>query len=164
MAPPGKYTLANHSSLPAGIRDSMTNILKNWDDNDSNSSYLSYFTPNATLNFSGPKIGRDAIRAARDGMIHATNGPIVQCTHVLDSGFVNPEEEKGGEGGEIVIKGTVTYELKNGRKVVCPVTSLGRFVKGVDEEWCQAEYYQVWMDTAELGKAIGEMIGKEGGG
>jgi hypothetical protein len=163
MAPPGKYTLSNHSSLPAEIRDSMTNILKNWDDNDSNNAYLSYFTPNATVNFGGTKIGRDAIRAARDGMIHATNGPIVQCTHVFDSGFVNPEETKGDEGGEILIKGTVTYELKNGKKVVSPVISLGRFVRGVDEEWCQAEFYEVFMDPTELWKAIGEMMGKEGG-
>jgi hypothetical protein len=157
MAPQGKYTLSNHSSLPAGIRDSMTGILKNWDDNDSNDSYLRYFAPNATLNFGGPNIGRDAIRAARSSMIHPINGPIVQCTHVLESGFVNPAEGNGRDGGEIIVKGTVTYELKHGRKVVCPVASLGRFVKGIDEEWCQAEYYEVWMDTAELGKAIAEI-------
>jgi hypothetical protein len=89
-------------------------------------------------------------------MIHPINGPIVQCMHVLESGFVNPAA--AGEGGEILVTGKVTYDLKNGRKVVCPVASLGRFVKGVDEEWCQAEYYEVWMDTGELGKAIGEMV------
>jgi hypothetical protein len=38
--------------------------------------------------------------------------------------------------------------------------SLGRFVKGVDEEWEQAEYYEVFLDSAELGKAIVEMVGK----
>jgi hypothetical protein len=162
MAPPGKYTLSNHSALPSDIRDSMTSILKNWDDNESNNAYLRYYTPNATLVFSGAKIGRDAIRAARDGMIHPTNGPIVQCTHVLDAGYVDPENR--GEGGEIIVRGTVTYELKDGRKVVCPVASLGKFVGGVDEVWCQAEYYEVWMDTAELGKAIGEMLEKEKGG
>jgi hypothetical protein len=156
MVSPGKYTFSNHASLPSNIRDSMTGILKNWDDNDSNNAYLRYFTPNATLNFGGHKSGRDAIRAARDGMIHPINGPIVQCTHVFESGFINPGVTE--EGGEIMVTGKVTYELKNGRKVVCPVASLGRFVKGVDEEWCQAEYYEVWMDTAELGKAIGEMI------
>ena len=155
MAPPGDYTLSNHDAVPAGIRDSMINILKNWDDNDSKHAYLNYFTPNATLKFGGPKTGRDAIRATRDAMIHPTNGPIVQCTHVLDSGFVNP-----AAAGEIMVKGTVTYELKNGRKVVCPVVSLGRFVKGVDEEWEQAEYYEVFLDSAELGKAIVEMVGK----
>jgi hypothetical protein len=160
MAPPGKYTLSNHDSLPAGARDSMIGILKNWDDNDCNNAYLNYFTPTATLNFGGPKIGRDAIRAARDGLIHPTNGPIVQCTHVLDSGFVNPAAAAAdGAGGEIILKATVTYELKNGRKVECPVASLGRFVKGVDEEWCQAEYYEVYLDSAELGKAIVEMMG-----
>lgn len=158
MPPPGKYTLSNNDSLPTGIRDSMTNILKNWDDNDSNNAYLRYYTPNATLNFGGPKVGRDAIRAARDSMIHPINRPIVQCTHVLESGFVSPGAT--GEGGEIIVTGKVTYELQNGTKIVCPVASLGRFVKGVDEEWCQAEYYEVWMDTAELGKAIGEMVGK----
>ena len=155
MAPPGEYTLSNHDALPVGVRDSMINILKHWDDNDSNNGYLNYFTPNATLKFGGPKTGRDAIRATRDAMIHPTNGPIVQCTHVLDSGFVNP-----AAAGEIMVRGTVTYELKNGRKVVCPVVSLGRFVKGVDEEWEQAEYYEVFLDSAELGKAIVEMVGK----
>jgi hypothetical protein len=156
MAFQGSYTLSDHSALPANIRDSMTNILKNWDDNNSNNAYLRYYTPNATLVFSGAKIGRDAIRAARDSMIHPINGPIVQCMHVLESGFVNPAA--AGEGGEILVTGKVTYDLKNGRKVVCPVASLARFVKGVDEEWCQAEYYEVWMDTGELGKAIGEMV------
>jgi hypothetical protein len=159
MSPLGEYKLSNHDALPASIRDSMTNILKNWDDNDSKEAYLRYYTPNATLVFSGPKTGRDAIRAARDSMIHPVNGPIVQCTHVLESGFVNPAAT--GEGGEILVTGKVTYELKNEKKIVCPVASLGRFVKGVDEEWCQAEYYEVWMDTAELGKAIGEMLGKD---
>jgi hypothetical protein len=158
MAPHGKYTLANQDTVPTGIRDSMINILKNWDDNDSNNAYLRYFTPSAILNFGGPKVGRDAIRAARDSMIHPVNGPIIQCTHVLDAGFLNPAAAE--EGGEIIVTGKVTYELKNGRKVVCPVASLGRFVKGVDEEWCQAEYYEVFMDTAELGKAIAEMIGQ----
>lgn len=89
-------------------------------------------------------------------MIHPVNGPIVQCTHVLDTGFANAI---GNEEGEIIVTGKVTYELKDGREIVCSVASLGRFVKGVDEEWCQAEYYEVWMDTAELGKAIAEMIG-----
>ena len=89
-------------------------------------------------------------------MIHPINGPIVQCTHVLEKGFAN------GEEGEIIVTGKVTYELKNGREIVCPVASLGRFVKGVDEEWCQAEYYEVWMDTAELGKSIAEMMGASG--
>ncbi|KAE9366516.1 hypothetical protein N431DRAFT_351213 [Stipitochalara longipes BDJ] len=133
----------------------MTNILKNWDDNDSNNAYLRFFTPNATLNFGGPKVGRDAIRAARDSMIHPVNGPIVQCTHVLDAGFVNPVA--AGEEGEIIVTGKVTYKLKDGRNVVCPVASLGKFVKGVDEGWYQADYYQVWMDTMELGKAIAEI-------
>jgi hypothetical protein len=155
MAPPGEYTLSNHDAVPTGIRDSMINILKNWDDNDSNNAYLNYFTPTATLKFGGAKTGREAIQATRDAMIHPTNGPIVQCTHVLDSGFVNP-----AAAGEIMVKGTVTYELKNGRKVVCPVVSMGRFVKGVDEEWVQAEYYEVFLDSAELGKAIAEMVGK----
>jgi hypothetical protein len=155
MAPLGEYTLLNYDAVPAGIRDSMINILKSWDDNDSNHAYLNYFTPTAKLNFGGPKIGRDAIRATRDAMIHPTNGPIVQCTHILDSGFVNP-----AAAGEIMVRGTVTYELKNGRKVVCPVVSLGGFVKGVDEEWEQAEYYEVFLDSAELGKAIVEMVGK----
>ena len=162
MAPPGKYTLWNHDGVSANIRDSMINILKNWDDNDCNNAYLRYFTPNATLIFSGPKVGRDAIRAARDGMIHPVNGPIVQCTHFLDSGFVNPNDKSEGDGGvgEIAIKAIVTYDLTNGKKVVCPVLSLGKFVPGVDEEWCQAEHYEVFMDTTELGKAIGEMLGQ----
>jgi hypothetical protein len=152
MAPPGKYTLSNHNSLPAGARDSFISIIKNWDDNESNNAYLNYFTPMATLKFGGPKIGRDAIQTARDGMIHSTNRPIVQCTHVLESGFVNPANTR-----EIIVKGTVMYELKNGRKVVCSVMSLGRFIKGLDKEWDQAEYYEVYLDSAELGKAIGEL-------
>lgn len=136
----------------------MLGVLKNWDDNDSQNAYLKYFTPNATLSFGGPKVGRQAIQAARDSMIHPTNGPIVQCTHILDKGYVpsGPDSEK-----EIIIKGTVYYELKNGRKVNCPVASLGRFVKGEDEEWMQAEYYEVYLDSLELSGAIGEMLKEE---
>lgn len=91
-------------------------------------------------------------------MIHLTNGSIVQCTHILDGGFVNPGSTAAG--GEIIVTGKVTYELKNRVKVECPVASLGRFVKGVNEGWCQAEYYEVYLDSAELGKAIVEMVGK----
>ena len=77
MAPHGKYTLANQDTLRTGIGGSMTNILKNWDDNDSYNAYLRYYILSAILNFGGPKVGRDAIRAARDSMIHPVNGPII---------------------------------------------------------------------------------------
>lgn len=155
MAPPGQYTLTNHDSLPPRIRDSMISILKHWDDNDSDHAYLRFLTPDAKLIFGGPKPGRAAIRAARDAMIHPTKGPIVQCTHVLETGYVAPGADAERE---IVIKAVVSYELANGRVVRCPVASLGRFVDGVDEAWPQAEYYEVYLDSAELGKAIVDML------
>jgi hypothetical protein len=154
MAARDRYTLSNHDSVPAPIRDSMIAILRHWDDNNSQNAYLQYFTPNATLRFAGDKVGRAAIQAARDGMIHPVNGPVVQCTHRLEKGWTPPGKDSESE---IIVHGVVTYELKNGRKVECPVASMGRFVEA-EEGKMQAEYYEVFIDTLELNAAIMEML------
>ena len=153
------YVFKNQDWLPSVPLDVLTNLLKGWDDSsDETNSYLNYFTPDSVLVFGQEHHGREGIRAARDSMIHRTNGPITKSSHFFETAFVTG----GGMGidgkWEIIGVADVKYDMLGGGEVWTRAASWCRVIKGGDGQW-QAERYEVFMDGGKLMEAISK-VGK----
>lgn len=154
------YTFSNHGDLPPIPRDTLTDILRHWDNTtDESNTYLQYFAPDATLIFGGEHHGRDNIRACRDSMIHPTKGPIVKCQHFFEKALTlgnydNKQEGKDDQTWEIIGIANVKYTLTNGKEVITRAASLAKVAKGEEGRW-MAQRYEVFMDGSELMKEIG---------
>ena len=151
------YIFENHDLLPAVPRETLTTILKGWDDSsDETNDYLNHFTPDAVLVFGGESHGRDAIRSVRDSMIHQHNGPITKSSHFFETAFVTG----GGMGvdgkWEIIGVADVKYDLLGGGEVWTRAASWCRVVKVGDGQW-QAERYEVFMDGSKLLEALSKL-------
>jgi len=150
------YTFENHESVPFPLGSRLSAFFRSWDDPESQNDYLQLFTPDGELVFGpAPAKGREAIRTLRDAMIHPTKGPVVNLQHTLGKCFVLA----GGAGSgrqEIIVNGSIWYELKNGRKVDADFASWMVFVdQGHNDP--QAVFYEVYLDSLELMNAIQEM-------
>lgn len=151
------YLFQNHDLLPAVPRDALTSILKGWDDSsDETDAYLNHFTPDAVLVFGVEHKGREAIRKARDSLIHQHNGPVTKCSHFFETGFVTG----GGMGmdgkWEMIGVADVRYDLLGGGEVWTRAASWLRLVKGDDGVWL-AEKYEVFMDGSKLVDAVSKL-------
>ncbi|EXJ95165.1 hypothetical protein A1O1_00284 [Capronia coronata CBS 617.96] len=159
MSSRDNYTFANHSSIPANLGPKLSAFIRSWDDTHSQENrYLSLSAPDGELVF-GPTSakGRDAIRALRDAMIHPTNGPVVNLQHTLGKCFVlagGGAEHEGRQ--EIIVNGSIWYELKNGRRVYADFASFMVFVDTGHGE-LQAAFYEVYLDSLGWMTAIKEM-------
>lgn len=150
------YTFKNHDLLPKVPREALLGILKGWDDSsDANNSYLDYFQDDGVLLFGVEHKGKDAIRKARDSMIHKEKGPVLKSNHFCETGFVTG----GGMGidgkWEIIGVADVRYDMVDGSQVWTRAASWCRVVKG-DDGWL-VEKYEVLMDGSKLFEAIGKL-------
>ncbi|ETN40906.1 uncharacterized protein HMPREF1541_05186 [Cyphellophora europaea CBS 101466] len=151
------YVFINQDLLPPVPRDALTAILRRWDDSsDPTNDYLNYFTPHAVLVFGGEHCGRDAIRAARDSMMHPQKGPVTKCQHFFETAFVTG----GGMGmdgkWEIIGVADVRYDLVGGGEVWTRAASWCRVAKEDDGRWL-AERYEVFMDGSKLFEALARL-------
>lgn len=151
------YTFVNHSSIPANLGPRLSAFFRSWDDAHSQKNeYLNLFAPDGKLVFGPtPAKGRDAIRALRDAFIHPTNGPVVDLQHTLEKCFVLAGGAEIGRQ-ELVVNGTIWYELKNGRRVDADFASRMVFVDN-GQGVLQAQFYEVYIDSLELTTAIKQM-------
>lgn len=159
MAQRSNYEFSNQSAIPAGLGPSISNFFRSWDDPHSANEYLNMFAPQGKLVFGpAPATGRDAIKALRDGMIHAENGPVVDLEHTLGKVFVLAGADADGAKGEheLLVNGSIWYRLKNGVKIDADFASYMQFVKQQDGQW-QVELYIVYLDSLQLVTAIKEM-------
>lgn len=145
------------SSIPSPFNKTIPDFFQDWDNPHlKNNDYLNVFTPEGQLNFGGvPSQGREAILALRNGLIHPENGPVVNCEHTLQKCFVLT----GGSGSgrqEFLVKGTIWYELRNGRRVDANFTTYMDFVEAGSGNW-QVALHQVFLDSMEIMDAIKEM-------
>jgi SnoaL-like domain len=155
--PRDSYTFLNHDTLPPIPRDTLTTILRHWDNTtDASNTYLQYFAPDAVLSFGGEHRGRDGIRACHDSMIHPKTGPIVKCQHFFEKAYVPGSSDGGEESGkwEIIGVADVRYTLVNGKEVTTRAASFATLAKGEEGRWI-AQRYEVFMDGSELMKEIG---------
>lgn len=160
MAPRDNYTFANQSAIPSPLDEQLPAFFKSWDDpHTTTHDYLKLFHPTqGQLVFGVTTTGRDAIRSFRGAMVDPAKGPVVNLEHTLEKCFV--VAGGAGEGRqEVIVNGSLWYELKNGRKVDCDFASLIRFAKaeGDGEGGLLAEFYEVYLDATELMGAIKEM-------
>jgi hypothetical protein len=159
----GAYRFANHDAIPAIPRDTLTSILKYWDDTADPTSYLNYFTADAVLKFGGEHRKHAGIRAARDSMIHPEKGPIVKCQHFFENGFILAGQEGGASAGEgkepeweIIGVADVRYTLVGtGEEVWTRAASWAKFVQDAGE-W-KAKAYEVFMDGSKLFEAMSKL-------
>lgn len=146
------YHFANHDDVPAIPRDTLTIILKHWDDTADPTSYLQYFTSDAVLKFGGDHHGHKGIRAARDSMIP---NPIAKCQHFFENAFVLAGNAGDGPW-EIIGVADVRYTLVGaGQEVWTRAASWARIVQE-GGEW-KAQAYEVFMDGSNLFEAIGNL-------
>lgn len=76
--------------------------------------------------------------------------------HTLKRFFVLAgEAEKGKQ--EVLVKGSLWYKLRNGRKMYFDFASAITFADPGDGKDLQAEFYEVFVDSHELIIAIQEM-------
>lgn len=156
MSSRNNYTFANQSSIPSPLDKQLPVFFRSWDDPHSNHDYLNLFAPEGQLVYGSTITGREAIRAFRDAMIHPTNGPIVDLEHTLEKYFVLAGgAEKGKQ--EVIVKGSLWYKLRNGRKIDLVFASAIRFADPGDGKDLQAEFYEVFVDSHEVTTAIQEM-------
>ena len=150
------YTFANQDSIPSPLDKQLPAFFRSWDDPNSNHEYLNLFAPEGQLVYGTTTTGREAIRAFRDTMIHPINGPIVDLEHTLKKFYVLAGgSEKGKQ--EVLVKGSLWYKLRNGRKIDFDFASAIRFADAGDGKELQAEFYEVFVDSHELKTAIKEM-------
>ncbi|KAK5264503.1 hypothetical protein LTR96_010265 [Exophiala xenobiotica] len=157
MSSRNNYTFANQSSIPSPLDKQLPAFFRSWDDPHSNDDYyLNLFAPEGQLVYGSTTTGREAIRAFRNAMIHPTNGPIVDLEHTLIKYFVLAGgAEKGKQ--EVIVKGSLWYKLRNGRKIDLEFASAITFADPRDGKDLQAEFYEVFVDSSELNTAIKEM-------
>lgn len=150
------YTFENQGSIPSPLGPLLSDFFRSWDDPYSKNDYLNVFAPDGQLVFGpAPANGRDAIRALRDAMIHPTKGPVVDLEHTLGKCFVLAGGAESGHQ-EIIVNGSLWYQLKNGRKIHVDFASFMVFVdKGQGHP--QVEFYEVYLDSLELAHAIMDM-------
>ena len=149
------YIFENHAAIPSGLGDELSAFFRSWGDPHSTLDYLNLFAPDGELVF-GPAVakGRDAIRALREGMVHPTNGPVVDLEHTLGKCFVLAGGAEQGRQ-EFIVNGSIWYKLKNGRKVDADFASYMVFQEGKAKP--EATFYQVYLDSHELMTAITAM-------
>ena len=151
------YTFASQSSIPAPLDKQLPAFFRSWDDPHSNNDYLNLFHPTeGQLIFGSTTKGRDDIKAFREAMIHPTNGPVVDLEHTLGKCYVLAGGPEVGKQ-EVVVNGSLWYQLKNGRKINCVFASNIRFMEQGKGEDLLAENYVVYLDATELMAAMKEM-------
>ncbi|TVY44120.1 hypothetical protein LOCC1_G003999 [Lachnellula occidentalis] len=130
-------------SVQKGIAEYFENFYKTSDTPDAHGKYAESFTKNATM-IMASKIseGYDEILATRKGMWDAVRSR----HHHVEKIF-----PFGPDANEVMLCGTVAYELKDGRKAAVPwgaratlVNELGGWKMG---------FYQVYLDTAAMQNA-----------
>lgn len=153
------YTFANQASLPPRIPKALRRLYSSWDDKDTDHDYLNFFAPDAVLAFSPTAIahGRDAIRALRDGMLHPNTGPLVGIRHTLDKCWfpAGAAVDSDSKTPEVLVTGTIWYELRNGRRIDGQFSSYAAFSENKKGE-LESTSYIVYFDTLELMTAIKE--------
>jgi ketosteroid isomerase-like protein len=151
------YVFQNHDVLPPIPRDMLAQVLKGWDDSsDQTDAYLNCFTDDAVLLFGAELKGKDAIRAARNGMIHKDNGPVKKCTHYFETGFATGGGMSIDGKWEIAGIADIKYELVDGTDVWTRATSWCRVTKDGSGRWL-IDKYEVFMDGSKLFAAMGNL-------
>ncbi|KAL4807981.1 hypothetical protein BDV18DRAFT_134075 [Aspergillus unguis] len=154
---PENYIFANHSAIPAPLDKILPLFYKSWDDPQSSDGhwYLDAFAPEAELVFGQRMKGHDAIRAFRTSIINPKDGPIVDLEHTMGKCFVLPGAPESGRQ-EVLVNGTIWYQLKNGVKIEEDYASLGLFVDQGDGDY-KIEFYEVYVDSLALATALKEL-------
>lgn len=142
------YTFKNQDWLPDVPTQILTNFLKGWDDSTAE-KYLDYVQDDIVFVFGGEQKGKDAVKKARDSMIHQEKGPILRSKHFFETGFVTG----GGMGidgkWEICGVADVRYDLVDKSEVWTRAASWCRVVKNDGGDWL-IERYEVFMDGTAL--------------
>ena len=157
------YTFANHSAVPQHIMAPFVQLFKSWDMPESDDKYLDSWFPDGALSFGAVSKGRDQIKIARESMVHATKGPIVDLQHDLQRFFILAGGDLESDEAEIIMTGEIWYLLKNGKKVDRAWASRAQMAK--DREGIgkmRIKNYEVYLDSLPLVNAINEMNAHEG--
>lgn len=157
------YTFINQDAVPARIMKPIISMFKSWDMPNSDDKYLESWSEDGCLLFGVLSRGRQAIKAARESMVHPTKGPIVDLQHDLQKVFVlagtSPSEQPGD--AEVIMSGEIWYELKNKKRVDCHWAS--RIEIGVDPDGeTRFRFYEVYLDSMPLISAINAMNAEDG--
>ncbi|KPI42348.1 uncharacterized protein AB675_9459 [Cyphellophora attinorum] len=155
-SPADQYKFKNQDSQPDAPVNVLRNFLKAWDDSaDEKETYLNYIQPDAVLLFGGPHTGRKEWKAARDGLIHQHNGPILRSQHFLETVFVYDMQPETGRAWEIVGTADVRYDIVDGNEVWTRAATWCRIVEAGEERLI--ERYEVFMDGTKLFEALGKL-------
>ncbi|KAK1042474.1 hypothetical protein LTR74_018526 [Friedmanniomyces endolithicus] len=110
---------------------------------DAHDKYAAFFTKSARLIMASNEAnGRDEILGMRKGMWEK----VAKRSHKPEKIF-----SFGPGSNEVMLYGTVKYELKDGKKTEVEWSARSRFV---DEDGAlKMEFYQVYLDTAAMSRA-----------
>ena len=161
--PKDNYTFTNASAVPARLLDPAVRLFKSWDMPDSDDAYLTSFFPDASLLFGTLSKGHSAIKAAREALIHPTNGPVVDLQHDLEKYFVLAGADTADDKGdaEIIMSGSIWYLLRNGVKVPAHWASRAEMAVDPSDGETRIRFYEVYLDSLPLVTAIGRMTEKD---
>ena len=159
------YTFANHSAVPSHIMQPFVQLFKSWDMPESDDKYLDSWFPDGELVFGAVSKGRPQVKAARESMVHATKGPIVDLQHDLQKFFVLAGGDLDSAEVEIIMTGEIWYLLKNGKKIDRAWASRAQIAKDHQGDGkIRIKHYEVYLDSLPLVNAINEMNAQETNG
>ncbi|KAK5136375.1 hypothetical protein LTR08_003501 [Meristemomyces frigidus] len=116
---------------------------KTSDTPDAHEKYSESFTKDAKLIMASNEVnGRDDILKLRKGMWEK----VAKRSHHPEKIF-----SFGSDSDDVMLYGTVDYELKDGKKTNLDWSARARFAKEAGE--LKMKFYQVYLDTAAMSKA-----------
>ncbi|KAH7360576.1 hypothetical protein BKA65DRAFT_188723 [Rhexocercosporidium sp. MPI-PUGE-AT-0058] len=143
MAHSYKSAIPPGIQLDEGIRAFFEEFYKTSDTPDAHDRYADSFTADADFIMASKRArGRDEILALRKGMWATVASRLHTPVKIFPF---------GSGADELMLFGTVKYELKDGRKAEVEWAARAKMAK-VDGEW-KMGFYQVYLDTAAMQNA-----------
>jgi hypothetical protein len=93
-------------------------------------------------------------------MVNPDNGPVVNLEHNLVKLFVLIESTEAPESQEVIVNGTIWYELKNGTRVEADWASWAVLTDQGDGE-LKISYHKFYVDPSGLSTAIAKMMNEQ---